>query len=85
MRIASFSDAYGNTATIYKEVILPYRGATKYVEGYKLSLTADYDCDYCYHVSVHETLDEALDKMSEYSGNTWEGAVLVTDGKRKVC
>ena len=79
MRVASLSDAYGNTATIFKETIIPYRGATKPVDSYKLSLTADYNSDYCYHVSVHDNMQAALDKMNEFSNQTWKGIVFVSN------
>lgn len=84
MLVGMFKDAFGNTATIEKETIIPYRGATKAELAYKLSLTADYDFDYLYHVSVHDSEEAALSKMKEFSGNTWEGAHTATDGKQFV-
>lgn len=77
MLMGKFNDAFGNTATIVKETIIPYKGATKAVDAYKLPLTADYDSDYLYHVSVHETFDDAIKKMNEYSAGTWGGCILL--------
>ena len=84
MLVGKFNDAFGNTATIVKETIIPYKGATKAADAYKLSLTADYDSDYLYHVSVHETLDDAIKEMNKCSAGTWDGAYIATDGKQKI-
>lgn len=80
MLMGRFKDGFGNTARIEKETIIPYRGAKKPAYAYKLSLTADYDFDYLYHVSVHDTLDAALKEMSKCSGDTWKCSFLEADG-----
>lgn len=67
-----FGDSFGNTAKIEEVEILPYKGAEKKQKGYRLSLTADYDNGFLYHVSVHETEAEAMAEMRKYSCDTWK-------------
>lgn len=65
-------DDFGNTATITEKMTLPYRGASKKVKAYVLSLTADYDNDFLYHVSVHESMEEVERKLGKLSCGTFK-------------
>ena len=67
-----YFDNFGNKAEIEKVKILPYNGADKKVNGYRLTLSAMYDDDFVYHVSVHESLAEAENKMRTFSCKEWE-------------
>lgn len=69
-----FHDDFGNTAKITERNILPYRGATQTEKGYVLSITADYDNDFLYYVSVFESVDDAIEKLKQFSCNTWKVA-----------
>lgn len=51
-------------------MISPYKGARKKENGFRLSIKSDYDNNFLYHVSVHETEKEAELKMREFSCNT---------------
>lgn len=66
-----YKDGFGNMATIEKVRILPYQGARERQEAYRLSLQSMYDCAFEYHVSVHETFEEAKAKMFSFSCGTW--------------
>lgn len=67
-----YKDNFGNTATIEGVMIFPYKGARKKENGFRLSIKSDYDNNFLYHVSVHETEKEAELKMREFSCNTWK-------------
>ena len=67
---SNYADKFGNIAVVEKLQFLPYQGAQKREDGYRLSLTATYD-NMLYHVSVHETKQEAINKMMEFSCGTW--------------
>lgn len=64
-------DAFGNTATICPKSILPSREAKQYKTAYVLTLSADYDNNFVYHVSVHESEDVAIERMQEFSCGLW--------------
>lgn len=65
-------DDYGNTATIVEKYILPYRESPQKEKGYILTLTANYDNDMVYFVSIYETYDEAMKHLNEFSCRTWK-------------
>lgn len=65
-------DNFNNTATIEKCLIIPFEGANYKEEGYRLTLTSDYDNDFLYFVSLYETEKEALEGLSDFSCNTWK-------------
>ena len=67
-----YKDDFGNTAKIEKSLIYPYNGATKKKEGFRLWITADYDNNFLYHVSVHETGKDALKKLESFSCGTFK-------------
>lgn len=62
--ISKWKDNYGNEATIEEVLHIPYRGA-KRQKGYKLSLYAGYDDDFCFWVSMHESPEKAKEKLLE--------------------
>lgn len=72
MQPIMYKDDFKNTAFITEEEIYPYYGASKRVKAYKLELSSDYDDDFTYHVSVHETLAEAEKKLSKMSCGTFK-------------
>lgn len=68
----TFCDDFGNTARINEIVTLPYKGAKRKQKCYKLSITADYNDDFLYHVSVYETEEDAKNALKAFSCNTWK-------------
>ena len=64
-------DDYGNIATIEKIETIPYRGATKKTPLFRLSLMAEYDNNFLYHVSCYETLEETLAELLKCSAGTF--------------
>ncbi len=61
-----------NTAKIEKVEILPYKGAIRKTKGFRLSITADYDNNFLFHVSVYETNIRALKKLETFSCGTFK-------------
>lgn len=65
------NDEAGNTATIEKILLLPYRDAPCKEDGYKLTLSADYNNNMVYFVFVYDTLQQALDNMDMRGTTEW--------------
>ena len=57
-------EEHGNTAIIEKVKTFPYKGAPKKQTGFRLIVSADYDEGFIYHISLHETLEAAKDKLT---------------------
>ena len=64
-------DDFGNTATIEEKMILAYNGAKVRTKAYVLTLTADYDGDMVYHVSMYDRMDDLEKALSKISLGTW--------------
>ena len=64
-------DNFGNTATIEEVFIFAYNGAKEKEKAYRLLLTSDYDNDFLYHVSVHESMQDVKNKLKKLSCNNW--------------
>lgn len=62
--IKKFKDEHGNVATIDYHTGPAYRGGEN-VDLYRLNIHAAYDDNYLFHVSVYETLDEAMKELSK--------------------
>lgn len=67
-----FHDDFGNIATIKEEQHFPYKGAKEKQNGFVLTLTADYENDFVYFVSLYETENDAMNKLKSFSCNTWK-------------
>ena len=67
-----YKDDFGNTAKIETVKIFPYQGATRKTKGFRLWVTADYDQDFVYYVSVFETMGDALKKLEDFSCGTFK-------------
>jgi len=74
MEFTGYFDGMGNFATIEEHNILPYKDAPKRQKGYILTLTAMYDNDFIYHVSVHETKIDAEKKLAMFSAGQFKRA-----------
>lgn len=67
-----YKDDFGNTAKIEQVKIFAYRGAMEKTNSFRLSITADDNGDFLYHVSVYETEKEALKKLESFSCGTFK-------------
>lgn len=70
--IKTLHDNSGNTATIEKWKTLPYNGAKKKTDAYRLSLYASYDNNFLYHVSTYESMEELENGLSRFSCGTFK-------------
>ena len=70
--IKTLKDDYGNIATIEKMQTIPYRGAPIKTPLFRLSLMAEYDNNFLYHVSCYETLEETLAELLKCSAGTFK-------------
>lgn len=70
--VKRFRDDFGNAALIEKVNTFAYNEAPRKTEAYRLMLIAEYDDNFVYHVSVHEILGEAENKLKCFSCNTWK-------------
>lgn len=69
--IKVYYDNFKNMANIQEVEIRPCAKASKKEKAYRLMLASLYDNNFVYHVSVHETFEEAYDKMMRMSCGTW--------------
>lgn len=67
-----YRDNYGNAATIEEVSVLPYKGSPVKERGWRLKVVAEYDNDFCYHISLHPTDDDAIAEMNKMSCGTWK-------------
>lgn len=69
--IKTFHDNFGNTATIKTGRHFPYQGAKEKQDSFLLTLSADYENNFIYFVSLYETETAARNKLQDFSCNTW--------------
>ena len=74
--VSEWKDSYGNRATI-EEVFVKANKEVKQEKAYKLSCYAEYNDDFCYYVSVFETLADAETKIAEFSCGTFKNELIV--------
>lgn len=67
-----YYDDFENKAIIDEVKIYPYAKATEKKKGYRLTLLSLYDNEFIYHVSIHETFEEAHKNMMKTSCATWK-------------
>ena len=66
-------DDFGNTATIEETFMFPYKGAKYKENAYILKLTADYENNALYFLSVYDSVKAALEKLQGISCGTFKG------------
>lgn len=69
-----YYDNFENMAHIGEVEIYPYAKAPKKEKAYRLMLVSLYDNNFVYHVSIHESFEEAHEKMMKMSCGTWKEA-----------
>lgn len=70
--IKVYKDMYGNTATIEKVRIMPYKEAQTKCDAYKLTASSDYENGFIYFVSVYESIGDAIKKLNNMSCGTFK-------------
>lgn len=77
--ILKYEDDCHNMATIEEIECLAYYGAKYKQKAFVLKLYATYDDNMLYHLTMHETLNDATDKLKTFSLGTFK---LITEGGR---
>ncbi len=65
------SETFGNTATIERGRMKPYKEAEESI-SYRLCCYADYNNSMLYYCSCFETFDEAYNKLMSLSCGEWK-------------
>lgn len=66
-----YLDDFGNIAYLDHIKILPYNEAKTRVDSYRITCEAKYDNNLVFFVSIYETKEDALDKLSKLSCGTY--------------
>ena len=74
--VSEWKDDFGNRATIEEVYIKAHKDA-KQEKAYRLSCYAEYNEDFCYYVSVFETIALAEQKLAEFSCGTFKNQLVV--------
>ena len=67
-----FKDIYGNIATIIQTKGLPFQDAPERVDEFTLTLYATYDNNKVYFLSIFESLEDAKNKLKQFSCGKFE-------------
>ena len=68
--ISVLKDDFHNTARIFAHYGPAYYNGPS-VYGYRLVLSADYDKNTVYHVSMHDSIEKLLDYLKTFSSGTF--------------
>lgn len=74
--ISEWKDDFENKANI-EEVFVKAHKDAKQEKAYRLSCYAEYNEDFCYYVSVFETVADAEQKLAEFSCGTFKNQLVV--------
>lgn len=72
MVILKYNDDFGNVATIEEVFMRPYKDAKRKEKAYRLKLMAKYEHNFCYFISVYDTLEKAMERLRKTSCNSWK-------------
>lgn len=81
--VSEWKDKYGDRALIEEVEIKPHKEA-KLEKIYRLSCYAEYDEDFCYYVSIFESVESAENQLKEFSCGSFEN-VLIIRAKNIIC
>ena len=81
--ISEWKDSYGNKALI-EEVEVKPRKEAKPEKVYRLSCYAEYDNDFCYYISIFESVESAERQLEEFSCGSFKNE-LITKAKNIIC
>ena len=68
----TYTDNFGNKATIEEKMILPYKDSPIKEKAFILSCYSTYENDFMYYRCVFEDMKSAKNRLSEFSCNTWK-------------
>lgn len=67
-----YYDDFENKAVIDEVKVYPYAKAAEKEKCYRLTLLSLYDDEFVYHVSIHESFENAYKDMMKISWGTWK-------------
>ena len=69
--VEEYVDEFKNKAIIEEVFIKPFYDSKEYSKSYRLTCKSMYNVGFVYFVSVYETIEQAKNKLSSLSCNTW--------------
>lgn len=73
--VSEWKDDYGNRALIEEVEIKPHKEA-KLEKAYRLSCYAEYDEDFCYHISIFDSVESAENQFKEFSCGSFKNELI---------
>lgn len=73
--VSEWKDDYGNRALIEEVEIKPHKEA-KLEKAYRLSCYAEYDEDFCYHISIFDSVESAENQLKEFSCGSFKNELI---------
>lgn len=77
--VSEWKDEYGNRALI-EEVEIKSHKEAKLEKAYRLSCYAEYDEDFCYYISIFDSVESAENQVKKLSCGSFENE-LITKAK----
>ena len=74
--VSEWKDEYGNRALIEEVEIKPHKEA-KLEKAYRLSCYAEYDEDFCYYISIFDSVESAENQLKEFSCGSFENVSIL--------
>lgn len=74
--VSEWKDEYGNRALIEEVEIKPHKEA-KLEKAYRLSCYAEYDEDFCYYISIFDSVESAENQLKEFSCGSFENELII--------
>lgn len=73
--VSEWKDDYGNRALIEEVEIKPHKEA-KLEKVYRLSCYAEYNEDFCYHISIFDSVESAENQLKEFSCGSFKNELI---------
>ena len=73
--VSEWKDEHGNRALIEEVEIKPHKEA-KLEKAYRLSCYAEYDNNFCYHVSIFDSVESAENQLKEFSCGSFKNELI---------
>lgn len=74
--VSEWKDEYGNRALIEEVEIKPHKEA-KLEKAYRLSCYAEYNEDFCYYISIFDSVESAENQLKEFSCGSFENELII--------
>ena len=71
-KMMMFNDDYGHCAVVREVKILAHREAKKRTSSWEFTLYSTFDNNRVYHLSMHESLEDALKNLELFSCGTFK-------------